>query len=205
MFIHLEVYLGIIVLLAVVPGANNAVVTRQTLLGGRRSGLLTVAGTSTGVLVWAALSALGISALLLAQPKAMLALHLVGAGILAALGLLTLRTVRNLSIPSADTTVATRSGHAMLAGLGSSLGNPKAALFAVALLPQFIATSAPAMLPAIVLGFLWAGVSGLWFAAYVVVLDRTRRAFDSARSRRYLTFANAIALLGLAAATLASA
>ena len=35
------------------PGANNASITRQALTHGRRAGLLTVAGASTGILIWA--------------------------------------------------------------------------------------------------------------------------------------------------------
>jgi threonine/homoserine/homoserine lactone efflux protein len=90
MLANVGVFMSVVALLAVVPGANNAVVTRQTLLGGRRSGLLTVAGTSTGIVAWAMLSALGVSAVLLTVPFGAAALHLGGAMVLAGLGVSTL-------------------------------------------------------------------------------------------------------------------
>ena len=48
------------------PGANNGAITRQTLLHGRRAGLLAVAGSATGILIWAVTAAVGLSAVLLA-------------------------------------------------------------------------------------------------------------------------------------------
>ena len=56
-------FLPIAVLVTVTPGAATANVIRSAMRGGRRAGVLTIAGNSVGVLAWGLLSVLGISAL----------------------------------------------------------------------------------------------------------------------------------------------
>ena len=82
------------------PGANNASITRQTLMHGRRAGLLTVAGASAGILIWAGAAAIGLSAILLANPATYLAIRIGGAAVLFALGIQALWALRKRPRPS---------------------------------------------------------------------------------------------------------
>src|ERR671921_1866671 len=50
-------FVGVALAVAVVPGPDMALVTRNTLLGGRRIGAATVGGIGAGLLVWGALAA----------------------------------------------------------------------------------------------------------------------------------------------------
>src|SRR5215469_12020603 len=54
-------------LLVVAPGPDTLLVLRNSARGGRRAGLITAAGTVTGLLVWAAVAALGLAALVRAS------------------------------------------------------------------------------------------------------------------------------------------
>ena len=63
----------------VTPGAATAMVIRSAMRGGRRAGLLTIAGNSIGVVAWALLSIAGISALVAASEIAFVSLKVVGA------------------------------------------------------------------------------------------------------------------------------
>src|SRR3954452_3222128 len=79
-------FLPIAALMTVTPGAGTAMVVRGAARDGWRAGLLTIAGNSVGVLAWALLSVLGISALVAASEVAFLALKVSGAVVLVWLG-----------------------------------------------------------------------------------------------------------------------
>src|SRR5919198_2472183 len=68
--------------LAMVPGVGTAMLVRQSVRGGRRAALATVAGLETGVAVWAVAAGLGLSVLLVASEVAYQALRVVGVGVL---------------------------------------------------------------------------------------------------------------------------
>jgi threonine/homoserine/homoserine lactone efflux protein len=55
-------FAGIVVLGAMSPGPDFAVVTRRAATGGLRAGTAAAAGVATGVLVWAAAVAAGLAA-----------------------------------------------------------------------------------------------------------------------------------------------
>jgi threonine/homoserine/homoserine lactone efflux protein len=59
-------FVPIAALVTITPGASTAMIVRHALRGGARAGLLTIAGNSIGVITWALLSVLGISALVAA-------------------------------------------------------------------------------------------------------------------------------------------
>ena len=164
---HMLAFVTTIAFLAMLPGANNAAITRQTLLGGRRAGLLTVAGSSTGILIWAITAAVGLSAILLANPHAYFAIRIAGAVVLCVLGVLAF-------FPKSSAPPRSR-GTAFAVGVATSLGNPKAGVVAVSLIPQFITADGPVLVSSIALGAIWAVVSGSWFCLYVWIIDKGRR------------------------------
>src|SRR5919112_374202 len=65
--------------LIMLPGPDQALITRNALVGGRSGGLLTMVGGVLGLAVHASAAAFGLSALLLASAKAFAALKIVGA------------------------------------------------------------------------------------------------------------------------------
>src|SRR3954469_20105723 len=79
-------FLGVAVLVSLVPGPATALVVRSAAVHGRREAFHTVLGNSTGILGWALASVLGISALVAASEAAFVALKVVGAIVLVWLG-----------------------------------------------------------------------------------------------------------------------
>jgi threonine/homoserine/homoserine lactone efflux protein len=190
---HVAAFVTTVALLAMLPGANNAAITRQTLASGRRAGLLTVAGTSTGILIWATAAAAGLSAILLANPDAYLAIRIAGATVLCVLGAQSLWTLRK---PPADA-APRRTGASFAIGVASSLGNPKAGVFAVSLIPQFVTADGPVLASSVALGAIWAAVSGTWFALYVWTVDKGRARVNRPAVHRVLQAATGVTMLGL--------
>jgi len=88
-------FIALAILIIVTPGPDIALVTRNALKDGRRSGLVTSLGIATGLLVWTGASALGVGALLEANAFAFTFLRFAGAGYLSYLGIRALLSIRH--------------------------------------------------------------------------------------------------------------
>lgn len=86
MRIDLLGFLAVATVVVVTPGPDMALVARNTLAGGRRTGLVTSLGTCSGLLVHSVAAALGLSAILLASARAFTLVKLAGAAYLVVLG-----------------------------------------------------------------------------------------------------------------------
>ena len=202
--IHVPVFLLTTWLLAMLPGAGQALMIRQALAGGPGRARATVAGTATGLLVWSTAAAAGLSAVLLAAPGAYQAVRVGGGIVLVVLGINTLRAAHR----SADGPVDEgRSGGwaAYLAGLGTTLGNPKAGVFAVSVLPQFVTTDGPVLLSSIALGVVWALVTACWYLLFTWALGRGGALVSRPVVRRGLSIATGVVLLTLGVAVASGA
>lgn len=165
--------------LIMMPGPDQALITRNALVGGARGGALSVLGGVMGLTVHAGAAALGLSALLLASTTAFIALKVAGAAYLVWLAVQMLRSaVRTRHEPATDHPVtAPRSRWVYLRqGFLSNALNPKVALFFVTFLPQFMsADAASPRAEALVLSAVFAALYLMWFGLYVGVVDRLGR------------------------------
>lgn len=199
MIVHLPAFIGTTLMLAMLPGVGQALMMRQTLTHGASTAMRTVAGTCTGLLVWSTGAAIGLSAILLAQPAALTAIRLVGAVALAILGLGTLRRVGRSGHTTTAATPASTGRAAYVTGLATNLGNPKAGVFAVSLLPQFVRPGAHAALSTFMLGIVWAATTGAWYLVFVHGVQRGRRFMSRPGVMRGMEIATGLVLIGLGA------
>jgi threonine/homoserine/homoserine lactone efflux protein len=121
--------------LAATPGPNLLYLVSRTLVQGRAAGLVSLAGTETGLAVHVVAAALGLSALLATVPAAYEAVRWAGAAYLAWLAWQTWR--------APTSTAATAPASAPISrlyrdGVVTGVLNPKVALFQLALFPQFV-------------------------------------------------------------------
>ncbi|HEX2433552.1 MAG TPA: LysE family translocator [Gaiellaceae bacterium] len=179
-------FVGISIVVIVTPGQDTALTIRNSLLGGRRAGIFTAAGVSTGQAVWALATSVGIAALIVAFEPAFVALRLAGAAFLVYLGVHALLAAlrgrpRELRSSRGDG-LSSRSAYRQ--GVISNLGNPKMAVFFTSLLPQF-GDSFPSLLA---LGLVFCSMTFVWLTAYAFAVARAgdvlrrpavRRAFDA--------------------------
>ncbi len=80
-------FLLVAVVVSLTPGPATATIIRMSARSGRRTALAAIAGNSVGVLLWAALSAVGVSSLILASRIAYDVLKFGGAIVLVTLGI----------------------------------------------------------------------------------------------------------------------
>src|SRR5262245_9321167 len=84
-------FLGVSILVIVTPGPDTALTIRNSLRGGRLGGIGTALGVSTGQLIWAVATSVGLVAVLLASEPVFRAVRLAGALYLIWLGFQSLR------------------------------------------------------------------------------------------------------------------
>ena len=124
-------------LLTVTPGLDTALVLRTAAVSGRRRAWGVVSGIQTGTIIWGALAATGVSAILFASQIAYDALRIVGATYLLWIGGKMLYSAIRGTTPSAVASTADARAKDSLAegwrlGLTTNLLNPKMGAFYVA-------------------------------------------------------------------------
>lgn len=191
---QLLAFLGVSALVIVTPGQDTALTIRNTLVGGRRAGVLTAIGVSSGQAIWAVAAAGGIAALLRTSEPAFVAVRLAGGAYLAYLGAQALRSALRRGPAHAPRAGRPRRGLAPLRqGAISNLGNPKMAVFFTSLLPQFGA-SFPALLA---LGLVFCSLTLVWLSGYAVAVAKAGEVLRRPRIRRALDAVTGTVLVGL--------
>jgi threonine/homoserine/homoserine lactone efflux protein len=193
-------FAGICLLLAVTPGPDMAVVTKNALVHGRRGVVLTTSGIALGLIVWVVGTALGLAALLRASGDLLFALKLVGAAYLAYLGVRTLIESRQQPDDLLAGVPPAAPAHAVFRqGFLSCITNPKLGVFFVTFLPQFVVPG-QALLPRLLeLGLIFAAIGWVWMNAYGLFVNRLREAITRPRIRRWMQRVTGVVLLGFGA------
>lgn len=189
-------------LIVLIPGQGMAMVLRQTLVGGQRVAFLTVAGNSTGVVIWGAASAIGLSAIFATSPTAYNILKYTGVVYLLWVAGQTLWSLRGGSgghfAVSDEAAAAIRSKSAYRTGLITNLTNAKAAVFAVAFVPRFVPEGSSVAVGVFVLCCVWALVSASTYSVIIAAIDRTSHLLSSVVARRRLAMVSAIGITFMA-------
>lgn len=170
-------FLGVTFLVSATPGPNMLLVMSTSVQHGLRGALATMAGCLSGVLAMMCLSAAGLGALLQAFPAVFDTLRWCGAAYLGWLGIRSWRApvpaspAQGAAAPqpggprSATLSTPAQAG-LFRRGLWVALSNPKAILFAAALLPQFVRADQPKLPQFAVLLATFAVVETGWYLVY---------------------------------------
>ncbi len=126
-------------IIVAIPGPSVVFAVGRTLALGRLPGLITVLGNALGTSTWLIGSAFGIAALLAIAPWVLQVVKIGGALYLGYLGVQTIRKSGKQSALVVEVGGVVRSPWQTLReGFLVGLGNPKVAVFFLAVLPQFI-------------------------------------------------------------------
>ncbi|MCT9075549.1 LysE family translocator [Streptomyces fulvoviolaceus] len=188
MLTTLIAFLGACTLIAASPGPSTVLIIKRS-LHSRRTGFLTVLGNETGVFLWGVVAAFGLTALLTASEIAYDVMRIVGAVVLVGFGIQALRQARCMKGEAEDRDprgAGVTGWAAYRGGLLLNLANPKAAVFAMSFLPQFVPEGAP-HLPAMVgLAALWAVYEVGYYGLYVWFVGRMKAVLSRVGVRRRL-------------------
>lgn len=192
-------FAGVLLVTLCTPGPDFAVVLRHA-LAGTRAGTRAAAGVITGLTAHTATAALGLAAVVSTHPALLTAISTAGAGYLGWLGLHALYTARQP--PRAHTEPAPRSATPYRDGITTNLLNPKALLFFLGLLPQFLTDTADLTTQTLLLAGTTVAAATLWWTAVIAVTSPLRDLFARPRPRRVLDATTGAAFIGLAVAFL---
>ena len=171
-------FLALSTLVIVTPGPDTALTIRNTLLAGRRSGILTAVGVASGQAIWTLGTSLGLAALLATSRPAFGVVRWLGAGYLVFLGARALLDARRSPAGPGGTSLAEASRDrlarvvAFRQGLLSNLGNPKMAVFFPSLLPQFVARGSAPFGSLVLLGAVFCLLTFAWLTLYAIAIAR---------------------------------
>lgn len=168
---HLLAFIGVVIIMAITPGPDMALVTRAVLKSGKLVGWLAALGVFSGLLLWGVASALGVAAILNTSATLYTILRLIGAAYLVWLGVQAFIS-RPAHRAAATQAVATNKFSAYRQGLLNNLLNPKAGIFFTTLLPQFIGPGQTTFLTPILFGAIFALIVMIWLTIYVVIISR---------------------------------
>jgi threonine/homoserine/homoserine lactone efflux protein len=190
----LLVFSLVAVVFVAIPGPSVLFVVAQGLRSGSRAAVSGAAGTATGAMTYVLVTAAGLSAVIASSATAFSVVHYAGAAYLCWLGVVALRG-KGETDAHADGTGGRRRRspwRSYRQGVVVELGNPKVALFFLALFPQFLHDSAgPAVTQVLVLGALFVAIGFLSDALWGSLAGRLRafkpsQRFDRATGLVYL-------------------
>jgi threonine/homoserine/homoserine lactone efflux protein len=198
---ELAVYFALVFGIIVLPGMDMAFVLGNTLAGGRRAGLAAVVGTMAGGLCHMAMGVLGVALVLQLVPGLFTFMLLAGALYVAWIGVSLWRApagALDIGSPSRVSPAAAFRG-AML----TSLLNPKAYLFTLAVVPQFVHPERGSVWwQAAALAIITAATQAGVYGSLALLAARSRRWLESdAGSQRLMLRVVAVLLIGTAAFT----
>ena len=197
-------FVGAALLLLVVPGPSVLYIVTQSVSHGRRAGIVSVAGITTGTLVHIAAATVGLSALLASSALAFDVVKYLGAAYLIAVGIRRLAGWEPRTGPRArDTRDLARLYRQ---GIVVNTLNPKTALFFLAFLPQFVDPGrGTPWLQILALGLLFAALGffsdGAWALVAGTFGERLRRSRRFPAVQRYVSGSVFVGLGAVAALT----
>jgi threonine/homoserine/homoserine lactone efflux protein len=187
-------------LLAVTPGPDMAVVTKNALAHGRRGVVLTTTGIALALGIWVSATAVGLSALLRTSGEALFVLKLIGAAYLAYLGVRTLLASRGRPADLLASAPEPAPAHAIFRqGFLSAISNPKLGVFFVTFLPQFVMPGQPVLPRLLLLGVIFAVIGFTWLIVYGSFVTRMRDVITAPRVRQWMERVTGVVLLGFGA------
>ena len=162
------------------PGPTVTVIIANSLRFGARAGLLNVAGTQAGFVIWLAVAALGLGATIQVMGLWFEVLRYAGAAYLVWLGIKMFRAKGDLAV-AADR--ARPHGSFFLQGFIVIISNPKMLVLFGAMIPPFVTPGPDAMQQILLLGVTFMTIAAAGDTAYALLAGRAGRWLSRSRLR----------------------
>ncbi|MGW6703519.1 LysE family translocator [Streptomyces sp. NPDC054956] len=187
---------AVITFLAVIsPGADFAMVVRNSYLYGRPTGLFAAAGVAAGVLVHVSYTMLGVGLLIASSTELFTVIKLAGAAYLVWVGIRTFRARAEVAVDLEEKSGLTPFG-ALRTGFLTNVLNPKTTLFVVSTFTQVVGPETAVWQQAGYGLFMSAAHLG-WFSAVALFFSNSRLRDRMLKAQKALNRAIGSVLVGL--------
>jgi threonine/homoserine/homoserine lactone efflux protein len=191
-------FLLVAIALVLTPGADFAVIVRNSLSGGRRHGAATTLGVSSAAALQGLLVTAGVAGVIVRVQPVFLAIKWAGVAYLAWLAFSLLRSAARGDYADVGQVQRQQAWTAYRQGFLCNATNPKILVFYLSLLPQFVARDAPWpvwLVHAWTVPFL----GTLWCLSVVAFVSTVRTWLQRRTVRRALDAAAGLVLIGFCA------
>lgn len=156
------------IVLSVTPGPDTFYILGRTISQGTNSGIASVLGISTGVLIHTIAAAIGLSTILATSALVFKIIKLIGAAYLIYLGITLILSSKDTHALNKNNLSSRSLWKIYRQGVITNVLNPKVALFFLSFLPQFIDPSHGNVTSLIFLGITYVITCTIWYLIVAV-------------------------------------
>lgn len=163
---NFELFFLSAIFLSITPGPDTIYILGRAISQETHSGIASVLGISTGVLIHTIAAAIGLSTILATSALAFKVVKLIGAAYLIYLGITLILASKNTDILSKDNSPASGFWKIYRQGVITNVLNPKVALFFLSFLPQFIDPHQGHVTSFMFLGLIYVFICTIWYLIF---------------------------------------
>ena len=182
--------------ISLIPGPSVFMVTSQALTHGLKAAMLCIVGDIIGGFFLIALSLFGVGAILAASAELFQLVKWMGVLYMAWLGFQQIKDAKYGVAPDFSKDKKKAMSASMRAGFLVGILNPKAIIFYVAFLSQFLDPESDPLIQFIILAATSTVVVGVILAGYAFLASKAQTAFKSERARKGFGYTGGGFLLG---------
>jgi threonine/homoserine/homoserine lactone efflux protein len=183
-------------ILVLIPGLDFTLVLRYATTKGRKSAIMVMLGITSSLFIWGTFAALGISAVLETSKIAFETLKILGVAYMFWMGANFIHSAfMKESIAESTPEIRVERG-AYLRGILSNLLNPKAGVFYISVLPQFIPDNSNHLLMGIALTGIHASLTIIFFITLIFFVDAVKSFFLHKKVARLMEALSGVAVIG---------
>lgn len=193
------IFFTICFLLTITPGADMALVTKNTLSYPNKGGFVTVYGICTGLLLYGLITASGLSYVICQNENLFNFVKMLGGIYLMYIGCKALyyllKSTTNSSKDLFSYKYENINKKLFLEGMLTNLLNPKVLIFYLSMLPQFIDISSASFIKVFSYTLVHIIMGLIWLCLYSSLLKRAGQAIFSLKVRKYIEGATGVVMI----------
>ena len=195
--VNVTLFIIACVLLIILPGPDTAIVTKNTITGGRAAGFQTMVGSCLGLSIHTVAAVAGLSAIIVQSAVAFSILKYIGAAYLCYLGVRTLMNMRaKKNQVDEELLIESKGNSNFKQGFFTNITNPKVSVFFLTFLPQFLAPGSEPFWSFLLMGIIYTVLTFLWFGFYIYLLDRIRTFMKRPATQAVIELLTGVVLIG---------